>query len=217
MQAWAKHLADVREEERRRIARELHDELGQLLAALKLELVGLSSVAPQPAAAQRIESMRSLIDHTVVAVRRISHDLRPLELDDLGLNAALEGLGRSAAERMGIEVTVRHGESDLDLPPDLATMLYRMVQEALTNAGRHARATDVAVELECAHGEILLTVEDNGIGLPGDALQREGHWGLRGMAERAALCGGVLLLDNAPGSGARLTVRVPLRSTAEAD
>jgi len=210
LQAWAASLLEAREEERRRIARGLHDELGQLLTALQLELASLAQVAREPAQAQRIASMKRLIEDTVGAVRRIADDLRPLTLDDLGLNAAVESLARNAAGRQGIEITVRHDETDPPLQPSVATALYRMVQEALTNVARHARATDVSIDLRVQGEQVVLVVEDNGLGLPGDALQRAGSWGLRGLREQVALCGGHLELDNAPGSGARLKVRLPL-------
>jgi signal transduction histidine kinase len=111
---------------------------------------------------------------------------------------------------MDIEVTVRHDEHDPPVQPGVATALYRMVQEALTNVARHAHATDVNIDLRVAGSHVVLVVEDNGIGLPADALRREGSWGLRGLRERVTLFGGSLTLDNAPGSGARLTVRLPL-------
>lgn len=210
LRAWAVSLVDAREEERLRIARGMHDELGQLLTALRLELAGLALVAKEPAQAQRIASMKALIDETMVAVRRISDDLRPLMLDDLGLNAAVESLARTAAVRMGIEVTVRHDEADPPIQPSVATALYRIVQEALTNVARHAHATDVSIDLRMQGREIVLKVEDNGVGLPDDALERTGSWGLRGLLERVNLCGGALVLENAPGSGARMTVRLPI-------
>jgi signal transduction histidine kinase len=131
-------------------------------------------------------------------------------LDDLGLNAAVESLARTAAARMGIEVTVRHDEADPPIQPSVATALYRIVQEALTNVARHAHATDVSIDLRMQGREIVLKVEDNGLGLPDDALERTGSWGLRGLLERVNLCGGALVLENAPGSGARMTVRLPI-------
>ncbi len=193
----------------------MHDELGQLLTALQLELASLAQVAREPAQAQRIASMKRLIEDTVGAVRRIADDLRPLTLDDLGLNAAVESLARNAAGRQGIEITVRHDETDPPLQPSVATALYRMVQEALTNVARHAHATDVSIDLRTEGREIVLKVEDNGIGLPADALDRPESWGLRGLLERARLCGGTLALDNAPGSGARITVRLPLAPSVD--
>lgn len=213
LRAWALSLLEAREAERLRIARGMHDELGQLLTALKLELASLARVSTAPDAAPRIASMKALIEESVVAVRRISDDLRPLMLDDLGLNAAVESLARTAAERMGIEVTVRHDENDPPLAPSTATALYRIVQEALTNVARHAHATDVSIDLRVRDGQVALVVEDNGLGLPSDALRRAGSWGLRGLREQVALCGGQLELDNAPGSGARLQVWLPIDAT----
>lgn len=213
LRAWALSLVGTLEDERLRMARGMHDELGQLLTALTLELAGLAQVATGTGSARRIASMKDLIDETIVAVRRISDDLRPLMLDDLGLNAAVESLARIAAERMGIEVTVRHDEDDPPVSSNVATALYRMVQEALTNVARHAHATYVSIDLRVLDGQVALTVEDNGLGLPGDALHRTGSWGLRGMREQVALCGGQLELDNAPGSGARLQVRLPIEAS----
>jgi len=209
LRAWAASLLEAREEERLRIARGMHDQLGQLLTALHLELASLALLAREPAQAERIASMKALIDETMVAVRRISDDLRPLMLDDLGLNAAVEALARTAAGRMGIEVTVRHDETDPPVQPGVATALYRIVQEALTNVARHAHATDVSIDLRIEGTEVVLKVEDNGVGLPEDALHRNDSWGLRGLLERVNLCGGTLVLDNAPGSGARMVVRLP--------
>ena len=208
--AWAVSLVDAREEERLRIARGMHDELGQLLTALQLELAALAQAVSGPGPEQRIAAMRSLIDETMGAVRRISDDLRPLILDDLGLNAAVESLARSSAGRMGIEVTVRHDEADPPIGPGVATALFRIVQEALTNVARHAHATDVSISLRVEGREVVLRVEDNGVGLPADVLDHARSWGLQGLQERVSLCGGSLVLDNAPGSGARITVRLPV-------
>ncbi len=213
MRAWAVSLVDAREEERLRIARGMHDELGQLLTALHLELAALAQAVSGPGPEQRIAAMRGLIDESMVAVRRISDDLRPLMLDDLGLNAAVESLARSSAGRMGIEVTVQLDESDPPIRPGVATALFRIVQEALTNVARHAHATDVSISLRVEDPDVVLKVEDNGIGLPTDALSHAHSWGLQGLHERVSLCGGSLVLDNAPGSGARITVRLPINAT----
>lgn len=210
MRAWAVSLVDAREEERLRIARGMHDELGQLLTALQLELAALAQAVSGPGPDQRIAAMKLLIDESMVAVRRISDDLRPLILDDLGLNAAVESLARSSAGRMGIEVTVRHDEADPPIGPGVATALFRIVQEALTNVARHAHATDVSISLRVEGREVVLRVEDNGVGLPADVLDQARSWGLHGLQERVSLCGGSLVLDNAPGSGARITVRLPV-------
>jgi PAS domain S-box-containing protein len=207
-------VVEAREEERRRIARELHDELGQRLTALKMELSSLKRTGQANGERQRVADMLGMIDETVAAVRRIAADLRPLMLDDLGLNAAIDALAREAAQRMDIEVTVHLGHEDPPLSSSAAIALYRMVQEALTNVGRHARATDVNVRLHTEGDEIVLTIRDNGTGFPEGALQREGRFGLLGMRERAVALGGRLEVDNPPGGGGRITVHVPLQKTA---
>lgn len=210
-------LVEAREEERRSIARELHDELGQKLTALKLELIGIARQADGPMSSwgRGFEATLQMIDDTVASVRRIASNLRPLMLDDLGLNAAIEWLAREAARRMGIEVTVRLGDSDPPLGPQAATAAYRIVQEALTNVARHARATDVNIETALQGGELVLTVQDNGVGLPGDGAIRDGTLGLVGIRERCLMLGGRMEIANAPGSGARLCVHLPLRSTTD--
>ncbi|MEQ1803832.1 MAG: ATP-binding protein [Burkholderiaceae bacterium] len=202
----------AREGARLHIARELHDELGQRLSALKLDLASLEPADDAGAFAERVGAMLGMLDETMTAVRRIAADLRPLMLDDLGLNAALEWLARESARRMGIEVTVHLGRQDPALDDDATIAAYRIVQEALTNAARHARATDVHIELREAAGELLLTVQDNGVGFAPDAARKTGSFGLLGIRERAQLLGGSMHTENPLGGGARLTVRLPLRA-----
>jgi two-component system, NarL family, sensor histidine kinase UhpB len=210
-------LVEAREEERRRIARELHDELGQRLTALKMELSGWVS-APGPAGPQqRVDEMLSMLDETLASVRRISADLRPLMLDDLGLNAAIDWLARDAGRRMGVEVTLHLCEFEPEVDDRLATAIFRMVQEALTNVARHARATEVRIALRRSGAELVLTVEDNGIGYPERSMQRAGALGLLGLRERAGMFGGRLELGNPPGAGARLTIRLPYDAPPSAE
>ena len=209
----AASVVEAREEERRRIARELHDELGQRLTAMKMELFGLRAETPGPGGNGRITSMLEMVDSTVAALRRIAADLRPLMLDDLGLNAAIEWLARDAARRMDMEVTVQLGTEDPPLGPGADIALYRMVQEALTNVARHANATDIRIELRQSADELVLTVRDNGHGFPDRSMRQDGRYGLLGMRERAIMLGGRLDLDNPPGGGARITVHLPLKQT----
>ncbi len=206
-------VVEAREEERRRIARELHDELGQRLTALKMELAALRGATAGSRDAQ-IENMLGMVDETLASVRRISTDLRPMMLDDLGLHAAIEWLARDASKRLGIEVTARLDENEPALDDSVATAAFRMVQEALTNVARHARASDVQIELRQVDGTLHIDVRDNGVGYPDDALRREGSVGLIGMRERAALLGGKVELVNPPGGGALLRVRLPLAPSA---
>lgn len=208
----AASVVEAREEERRRIARELHDELGQRLTALKMEISALRDRGPRRIEEERVSGMLEMVDSSVSALRRIAADLRPLILDDLGLNAAIEWLARDAARRLGIEVTVHLGREDPPLAPGADIALYRMVQEALTNVGRHSGASDVHIELAQAEGELVLTVRDNGSGFADRALRQEGRYGLLGMRERALALGGRLDIDTPPGGGGRITVHLPLAS-----
>jgi PAS domain S-box-containing protein len=205
------NMVDAREDERRRIARELHDELGQRLTALKMELASLGAQVRAEVRASRVAAMLEMVDETVASVRRISTDLRPLMLDDLGLNAAIEWLAHSWGARMGIKVDLRLGRSDPDVGDAAAIALYRMVQEALTNIARHAHASQVRIQTRSRGGELLLTVQDNGVGFAEASMYREGSHGLMGMRERAYMLGGELEIGNARGGGGRIAVRLPLR------
>jgi PAS domain S-box-containing protein len=205
-------MVQAREDERRRIARELHDELGQRLTALKMELSSLRTDAAGAKRAGLIESMLGMVDDIVAAVRRIATELRPLMLDDLGLNAAIEWLADGWSRRMGVAVQLHlpAGETVLDDAINIA--LYRMVQEALTNIARHARATKVCIEIDRVGTELQLTVMDNGIGFDETLVHREGSFGLMGMRERALMLGGRLVIGSSPSGGGRVSVRLPLRA-----
>lgn len=201
-------MVQTREEERRRIARELHDELGQRLTALKLDLSSMALRSTDPCAA-RVPSMLAMLDDTVAAVRRIASDLRPMMLDDLGLNAAVQWLAKDASRRLGLVVKLSLDDAEPVLSEPTATALFRIVQEALTNVARHAKASEVKVSLHLAGQRVELQVQDNGIGLPPDALQREGSFGLLGIQERVqALDGSLEVTDT--GSGTRLVVQLPV-------
>ena len=205
------NLVQAREDERRRIARELHDELGQRLTALKMELSGLDGDGP---GRPRIDAMLEMIDDTVATVRRIATELRPLMLDDLGLNAAIEWLADGWARRMGVKVSLQLDAADPEVDDAARIALYRMVQEALTNVARHARASEVCIELQHGGGELRLTVTDNGAGFDEAAAFREGSHGLMGIRERAHMLGGTLAVGESPQGGARVSVRLPLRAAA---
>lgn len=209
-------VVEAREEERRRIARELHDELGQRLTALKIDLANFAARAPRrgddaPVAADdaSVAAMQAMLDDTLASVRRIASDLRPLMLDDLGLNAAIEWLARDASRRIGIPVHTRLPLAEPALDQRVAIALYRMVQEALTNVARHSQAKSVEIILQVQERQLVLTVADDGIGLDEQALQRAGSFGLMGLRERAHLLGGQIEIGRRPRGGTRLTVRVP--------
>ncbi len=195
------NLVDAREDERRHLARELHDELGQRLSELKMALK-----RPGNATAQCV----GMVDEMVAAMRRIAANLRPLMLDDLGLDAAIEALARETAARLGIPISVDLDCGRLPLTEQTTIALYRMVQEALTNIARHARAGAVRITLRPAGKQLVLSVRDDGIGFPDRSAQHEGRFGLLGMRERAHMLGGSFDIDNPAGGGGRVTVRLPL-------
>jgi two-component system, NarL family, sensor histidine kinase UhpB len=195
------------EAERKRIAQELHDELGQALTAAMLQLGGLARHAPaelQDELREAQEAMRSSLDD----VRRIARQLRPEALDDLGLVPALVALAKTFSEHTGLRV---HRELSNHLPPLSAEgelTLYRVAQESLTNAARHAGASRVDLRLEPRPDGVLLRVRDYGKGLD----QARPGSGMRGMRERALLVGGDLAIEEAPGGGVEVRLRVPTRS-----
>jgi two-component system, NarL family, sensor histidine kinase UhpB len=204
------NLVHAREEEHRRIARELHDELGQQLTALKMELTGLAAQGLPAAPHPRIAALCDMVDQTVAAVRRIATDLRPLMLDDLGLIAAIEWLARESARRLGVDITLSLGDADPPIDDAATIALYRMVQKALTNVARHANASRASIELRRSETSLTLTVQDNGVGIRKGAAFSEGSHGLMGIRERARMLGGTLEIDPAPGGGCRITIRLPL-------
>ena len=201
-------LVEAREEERRHIARELHDELGQRLTALKLEM---SACAMQHQVTTSEPVFRTL-DETVAAVRRIAADLRPPMLDDLGPVAAIGWLCHQHQARTGLQVQVRIEVPPERLPPALATPVYRIVQEALTNIARHAQATQAQVHLFVRAGQLVISVQDDGVGF-GVAPQRPaGSFGLIGIRERALMLGGTVWLGRGQWGGAHLEVHLPIQA-----
>lgn len=211
------NVIEAREEERRRIARELHDELGQSLSALKMEIADEARSGARRRNPGRATVLQARLDDIMASVRRIAADLRPLMLDDLGLGDAIEALVNDFAQRSGIRV--RLAMDGLEPAPDekVSIALYRMVQEALTNVTRHSRATEVGIDLRRDGDDLVLAVQDNGVGLPASPSgQRDNQFGLLGMQKRADALGGDLQLENQPGGGARVTMRLPLVPTGPA-
>ncbi len=212
LRALAARLHATREEERTRISREIHDELGQALTALKLELAWLESrPAKNNSGAFRVgaESITTRIDETMEIVRRIATELRPSILDQLGLEAAIEWLVQDAAQRTGIKVTLQ-AEEFPQLPDQVASHAFRIIQEALTNVTRHSKATRVDVTVRHVGTAIILGVEDNGVGFTPQSLSGIRSLGLVGMRERAMACGGTLLVRGEPGEGTAIVVTIPV-------
>jgi len=205
----ATHLQDVRETERGYLARELHDELGSLLTAAKLDVARLKSrLADSPDATQRLQHLTELLNSGIALKRRIIEDLRPSSLANLGLVASLEILGREFGDRSGVQI-------DLALEPvllDEARQLtvYRMVQESLTNIGKYAQATEATIVLKNYGNHVIVEVADNGKGFePGTA--RPSTHGLAGMRHRVQAASGKLTVTSAPGQGTRLMAMIPVQ------
>ncbi len=207
----------VRERERSRIARELHDELGQALTALKIDVGWLRENVPgaSDAVARKLTSMQVLLDGTVAAARRISADLRPLMLDDLGLTAACDWLVQNFRQRTGLQCELVMRGEHLDLRDPYATALFRVLQESLTNIAKHAQATHVEVTLERERNDVTLTVRDNGQGFVADAPRKQGSFGLLGLKERAYVLGGDVEIQSQPGSGTVIEMRLPVEEKVE--
>ena len=207
----------VREQEKSRIARELHDELGQALTALKMDVEWMRErISPdQKMLEDKLNAMHGLLDSTVAATRRISSDLRPLMLDDLGLLPAVEWLIQNFRQRTGITCEFALGAPDLELDDPYATAIFRILQESLTNVSRHAQASLVEVTLDAHEGEAMLTVRDNGVGFRTDAPHKPSSYGLMGVAERAYLLGGNVKIDSERNRGTTIEVRIPLRRSLE--
>lgn len=211
----AEFLQTVREEERTRIARELHDELGQALTALRIDLrwlSGKSGSLGEPAAG-RVAAALGVVEQSIVSLRRISEDLRPAMLDSLGLAAAVEHHLTKFSERTGVVGELRMNREEFELDDRVATAVFRVVQEALTNVARHAGASQVTVAIDEADDAIGLIVHDNGRGFAAAAGKT---FGLLGMRERIAMLGGHLEIDSQPGRGTRIVARIPLRKTSDA-
>jgi signal transduction histidine kinase len=202
----SKNIIASQEREKEQVARELHDHLGQVLTALRIDVLWLKKhFASSPdQAADRAEKMSLLIDKTIQDVRDMAYRLRPRVLDDLGLSDALESLVSDFEKRSNVSCVFRRDVIP-KIDKTLATALYRIGQEAVTNAIRHAQATTIVVELRTdAHG-LVLTVEDNGVGFIPD--QNRNGFGLEGMMERANLAGGSLDITSRKGCGTRITCK----------
>lgn len=217
----AAFLQTVREEERTRIARELHDELGQALTALRFDLGwlrGKCGTIDKPdnlgtPAAARVIAALNVVEQSIVALRRISEDLRPAMLDSLGLAAAVEHHAAQFTQRTGIPCHVRMNREEFDLGGNLATAIFRIVQEALTNVTRHANASEVTVEIVEREDGIRLEVSDNGHGF--DVANRTKRFGLLGMRERIKILGGKLDIVSHPERGTRIIGWLPHRKETQ--
>jgi len=209
-------LQSVREQERARLSREIHDELGQVLTALKINLDWLErklGVRDHDASLNplldRVVESAEITEAAISSVQKIATDLRPSSLDNLGLAAALGSEARRFQQRTNIACHLKLPEGTLGLPTDAATAIFRIFQEALTNVARHAQATEVRVSLQADADQVALVVEDNGRGVPPEALAERKSLGLLGMRERAAVLGGKVVVEALQPSGTRVTAHLP--------
>ena len=208
--AFAAESSGVREQEKSRIARELHDELAQSLTALKMDTIWLREHVGDDGDAQaKITQMLAMLDTSVAAVRRIAADLRPLVLDDLGLVPAIAWVAQNFSQRTGVPCDLLVDES-LELGEPFATGVFRIVQESLQNVAKHAKASRVEVELQAQGDYLMLRVQDDGIGFRTSDPRKPQSLGLVGLRERAQLMRGEVKVESAPGAGTRVEARIPV-------
>ena len=212
-------LQTILEEERTRISREIHDELGQQLTILKMELAWLKKQLPreEKLLRQRTQSMAKLVDATIQGVRRISTEMRPVVLDDLGLTAAMEWQVEEFKNRTGLRCQFTAWPEEVTLDRDRSTTVFRIFQETLTNIVRHAHADEIQVRLEKAEDHLCLEVRDNGRGITEGQIANSKSLGLLGIRERALLWGGTVGIHGTPGKGTTLCVKIPLSSAARVE
>ena len=204
----------MREKESTRIAQEIHDELGQSLTALQMDLAWLSSSIPPGdlALAGKVQRMRNLVDRTIDSVHRISTELRPILLDDLGLAAAMEWQVGEFQGRTGVQCDARFDCEDGSVDKDQATALFRIFQATLTNVARHSGATHVRVRLFQKGGSLCLEVTDNGRGITRAEIENPKSFGIIGIRERVNLWGGSVTISGRQRRGTTIKVRIPMRN-----
>jgi signal transduction histidine kinase len=215
LQSLSRRLVEIQENERLYISRELHDEAGQVLTSLLVDLRLLEKNAAQPEAILRIVAeMERSLNGVIENLHRIAMALRPASLDHVGLVAALRQHVESMREKHGIHATFRSGAVVERLPANVETVLYRTVQEALTNVIRHAHATRVDVVLTVRDNKLIVLVEDDGVGFDPNNVSSDDHLGLFGIRERTEMIGGEFVIESAPGKGTTIMLEVNYADTA---
>ena len=201
----------TREQEKSRIARELHDELGQLLTMLQMDVAWCKEKQPtgNAAFAAKLDRMEALLKSTIAATRRIASDLRPLMLDDLGLVPSIEWLVENFSQRTGIACALTVADRELQLPKAHATAIFRIVQESLTNIAKHAQAAHADITIEHEPNALVVRIEDDGVGFSPQAPRKPQSFGLFGLRERASLMGGEVTITSVPGEGTSVELRLP--------
>ena len=216
LSAYAAEAHATLENEKKRVARELHDELAQSLTALKMDAIWVQGHLPagSAAASAKLDEMLVVLDSTVAATRRIAADLRPLLLDDLGLVSAVEWLVQSFIQRSGIACVLSVDE-DMELHEPYATAVFRILQEVLANVARHAGASRTTVDIDRDAQAVVLRVRDDGRGFSLAEPRKPESLGLMGLRERVRLLKGSMTIDSAPGRGTRITVHIPVQNPVQ--
>jgi two-component system sensor histidine kinase UhpB len=222
LRAISERLINAQEDERKRIARRLHDDTGQSLSMLIMNLERMESLIPAEASdlLRRVTTTRKLATRTLEDLRNVIYGLRPTMLDDLGLASAIRWYARSGLDEAGVQVTFDSLDETMRLPSQVETTLFRIAQEAISNIVRHANAKSASIALWQEDGAACLWVEDDGCGFDLTCISTQAlplqHLGLLGIRERAELVGGEVMVDSAPGRGTRLEVHIPLNGVEKA-
>lgn len=217
LQELTRHLEEVREDERKKIAMDLHDDLGQMITAINMDLAWLGRNVPDglPHLTSKIASTRELLNETIQKVQKISAGLRPGMLDILGLIPAIRWQINEFKKSTGIRCYTKITPDQFDIDPALSIIIFRLVQEALTNVTRHAEASKLRLELLKVKENIFLTINDNGKGIPLAALEDKHSYGIAGMKDRVSSCGGNISFGGKPGKGTNIKINIPIKSVEE--
>lgn len=204
------YLQQIREDERAKIAREIHDELGQALTAIKMDMSYLfKKYNDHGSVSEKAESIFGVIDSTIQAIKRISTELRPGILDDLGLISAIEWQVKEFEKRCNIKCHLRIEQEDINIDKESSIAIFRLLQEGLTNIARHAAATEVLINLYESKNALCLVIDDNGKGISEGDIRNPKSFGLIGMRERVHFLGGDFFIMGNPGKGTRIEIRIP--------
>lgn len=211
LREFSSHIQDAKEQERLRIAREVHDEIGGLLTAIKMDLAWMKQRLPKdnPILAEKTTAIENLVDKAATAARNLAHSLRPGYLDSFGIVAAIEMEANEFQQRTGVKCVLGHTDDDIELSPDVSIALFRIFQEALTNIMKHAQANEVKVSIYSRENGVDLTISDNGLGFSEPDRLKPRSFGLRGIQERVAHFGGEVKITSTSGQGTMIAVTIP--------
>lgn len=211
LREFSSHIQDAKEQERLRIAREVHDEIGGLLTAIKMDLAWMKQRLPSDntVLVEKTTTIEDLVDKAATAARNLAHSLRPGYLDSFGIIAAIEMEANEFQQRTGITCTLTHTDEDIDLNPDVSIALFRIFQESLTNIMKHAQADAVEVSVSNHESRVDLTIIDNGRGFADAERLKPRSFGLRGIQERVEHFGGEVKITSMPGKGTTVAVSIP--------